>query len=192
MTRHRRVSHLSLALGMALAGPAFLLLGMSYAQGPAQTAAPAAVSAASTEGGIATIEPSRPTAGVTDTFCLVYTATQPIAETGGIRIVDPDFHGTRWTMWQELQKTNPAESGYLTVTTKGDAELFIDRSGSSNPQYESDTVIRVTSGAVAVGDEVALCFVEGRIPHKAYKGIEWETSTDAGGDGTFSAIAIPP
>jgi hypothetical protein len=192
MAEHRRVPSLSLALGLALAGVTFLLLGMSRAQTPIHPDVPAVVRAsASSEGGIAAFTVPQLSAGVTDTFCLVYTVTSPITMTGGIRVVDPNFHGTRWGMWQEFQTTSPAGAGYLTVTTTGGAGLLIERV-QSNPQHESYTTIRVTSGAVKVGDEVTLCFVEGRVPHKSYRAIEWRTLTDANGDGTFTPIAVPP
>ncbi|MGD2146234.1 MAG: beta-galactosidase [Anaerolineae bacterium] len=197
MRERQRASRVSTAVGLAVVAVAMLLVGMSRARTLAPSDEPAAgpesrAAATEAEGGIASFTPDRLTAGVTDTFCLIYTATQPIVGTGGIRVVDPDFHGTRWTMWQAFQKTNPAGSGYLTVTTTGSAGLAIDRSGGSSPQYESDTVIRVTSGAVAVGDEVTLCFVQSRVPHKSYKSIEWETSTDADGDDTFTPLAVSP
>jgi hypothetical protein len=192
MAEQRRVSHLSLALGLALIGLTSLLLGMSRAQSAVRPALPAAErAAATTEGGMAAFSVPRLSAGVTDTFCLVYTATHPIATTGGIRVIDPGFHGTRWGMWQEFQTTRPADTGYLTVTTTGSAGLFIKRV-QSGPQSESSTTIRVTSGTVEVGDEVSLCFVEGRIPHKSYRAIEWQTLTDADGDETFTPIAVPP
>jgi len=160
-------SLVSVAVGLALAVIALTIVGMSRPETTAISAAPVRaplgpVEAESDgEGGIATIEPARLTTGVTDTFCLVYAATQRIADTGGMRIVDPGFHGTRWTMRQELQKTKATEPGYLNVPTTGSAGLFIAPSGSSNPQYESDTVIRVMSGAGAVGDEVILCVWRG-------------------------------
>jgi hypothetical protein len=134
MAEHRRVSRLSLALGLALAGLTLLLLGMSRAQTPVHPVVPAALRApAIGEGGIAAFTSRQLSAGVTDTFCLVYTATSPITTTGGIRVVDPNFHGTRWGMSQQFQTTSPGEAGYPTVTTTGSAALLIERL-QSNPQ----------------------------------------------------------
>ena len=48
--------------------------------------------------GIAVFRPPFLRAGMTETFCLVYTATSTISTSGSIRIVDPDFNGMGWTM----------------------------------------------------------------------------------------------
>ena len=45
---------------------------------------------------------------MTETFCLVVTATGQIAPGDGTRVIEPDCHGTGWAMWQEFQTPNPA------------------------------------------------------------------------------------
>jgi hypothetical protein len=133
-------------------------------------------------------------AGLTETFCLVYTTTtSSIVTDGGIRVVDPDFHGMGWAMWQEFQDVNPNVSGYLTVTsTNPSVTLVISREQSHSVQNQSHTDILVTAGTLTTGDEVTLCFVDGHTPHRAYRNVVWQTLTDVDGDRTFAPIAAPP
>jgi len=185
---------LSLALALAAIALALLLAGVSRAAPSGVAAPPRVARAPSADGdGLAAFTPPHLHAGLTETFCLVYTATSPIATDGAIRVVDPNFNGTRWAMWQTFQDTHPAIPGYLSVSsTNGTVTLVISRAQSHGCQYQSDTTIQVASGALDVGDEVTLCFADGRIPHRAYQAVEWHTSTDADGDGTFAPIGTPP
>jgi hypothetical protein len=190
-TRTRqRWQAIALILGLAGVALGLLLVGVSHAAMRDGAPPSAAARAPSNYGdGLAAFTTPHLHAGLTETFCLVYTATSPIQTGGGIRIIDPDFHGTGWTMWQQFQHTDAATSGYLAATTTGaGATLEISRTGGSNPQYQSYTTVLVSNGALNAGDEVTLCFANARTPHKAYKAIEWQTLTDAGGDGTFAPI----
>lgn len=190
MRTHTRYHMIALVFGIAGAALVLLLMGTSYATS-ART--PAAGQSAASEGGLAAFTTTHLSAGLTETFCLVYTTTvNPIAAAGGIRVIDPDLNGTGWTMWNgDVQTTDPNAPQYLTVTTNGSAVLDISR-WQAGPQYQSYTTIEVLAGGLAIGDEVTLCYVNWRTPHKAYKAIEWQTLTDADGDATFTPISTPP
>jgi hypothetical protein len=181
-------------LGLAGATLALLLVGVSRAETPAEVDAPVVTHAAAADGsGLAAFTTPHLHAGLTETFCLVYTATSPISTDGGIRVADAEFNGMGWAMWQRFQNKNPAESGYLTATMTGaGVTLEISRVQGISPQYPSYTTILVTSGQLNVGDEVTLCFDNGRTPHRAYRAVEWQTLTDADGNGTFAPISRPP
>jgi len=186
--------YLALTLGLAWAALALLLVGLSHAAMPDETAGLVVARASLTDGsGLATFTPARLHAGITETFCLVYTATGTISTTGSIRVIDAEFHGMGWAMWQRFQDTEPAESGYLAATTTGaGVTLEISRVQGIGPQNQSYTTIFVSSGELNVDGEVTLCFTNGRTPHRAYNAVEWQTLTDADGDGTFVPINTPP
>ena len=191
---HRRWPDISLALSLAGVALILLLAGVSRAAAPTGVMSSSAARAPSADGdGLATFGTPRLHAGLTETFCLVYTATSPILADGGIRVVDPDFHGTGWAMWQTFQDTDPGASGYLSVdSTAAGVTLELSRTLTTNPQYQSYTTILVASGELGAGDGVILCFNNSRTPHKAYQSIEWQTLTDADGDGVFGRIGAPP
>lgn len=191
MRTHSKWHLVALVFGLAGAALVLLLLGTSRATSASE---PAAERAVASEGGKAAFTTTHLSAGLTETFCLVYTTTvNPIVTGGGIRVIDPDFHGTGWTMWNgDVQTTDPHAPQYLTVTTSGSAGLVISRWQAGSPQYQSYTTVEVLAGGLAVGDEVTLCYVNWRTPHKAYQAIEWRTLTDADGDAIFAPISTLP
>jgi hypothetical protein len=143
--------------------------------------------------GVAALIPSELQAGITETFCLVYTATGTIATGGSLRAHDPDFNGMGWTMWQEFDDAEPCTSGCLTVSsTNLTAELGVVRYSQGGPQQESYTTVYLTSGTLLPNDIVTLCYAQGRTPHKSYRDVEWKTLVDADGDATYAPLDTSP
>jgi hypothetical protein len=166
-------------------------MGLSQ-MSPAQAASPLDV-LSSDGSGSASFTTAHLHAGMTETFCLVFTATSPISIGGGIRIIDPDFRGMGWAMWQQFQHSNPLSPGYLSaVSSNGSVTPIISRTQTTSVQDQSYTTIIVTSDRLEAGDVVTLCMTNGRTPHRAYNAITWDTLTDSDGDGTFSSISILP
>jgi len=95
MSKPARASQVALAIGLGLAALPIVLVSVSRAHTPPVKAEPASSQARLAhagpggEGSIASIEPAQLIAGVTDTFCLVYTATRPMAEIGATRASRP-------------------------------------------------------------------------------------------------------
>jgi hypothetical protein len=183
----------TISLFVLLSGAAFV--GLLCVHLSTSRAAPQVVSTtALADGqGIAKFAQAELNAGMTETFCLVFTATGQIAAGGGVRVIEPDFHGTGWAMWQEFQAVSSSQAGYLDATwSEPTADLDVVHQGGSNPQYQSYTTILVTAGELGAGDTVTLCFRQGRIPHKAYPSVPWRTLTDSDGDGLFADISPTP
>jgi hypothetical protein len=180
-----------LTVGLACTALILLMVGMGHAAPLADQSHPSV----SADGiGIARFTSPYLHADVTETFCLVYTTTvNPILTNGGIRVIDPDFHGMGWAMWQKFQTMNPNASGYLTVTSSNPSvTLVISREQTAGVQDQSYTDIVVTAGTLGIGDEVTVCFIGGRTPHRSYQNVAWQTLTDDDGDGTFAPIGVPP
>jgi hypothetical protein len=177
-----------------LAALALLLVGTSSAQTPDETAPSVVTRAPSADGaGTAAFTTPHLRVGLTETFGLVYTATATMAVGGGIRVVDPDFHGAGWAQWQEFQTVASAGSGYLSVaSTNSNATLVISRAQATSHYDQSYTTILVSAGELSASDVVTMCFANALTPHRAYQGVEWHTLTDADGDGTFAPIGVQP
>jgi hypothetical protein len=163
---------------LALAVLWVALVALLLAAGPAARA-----QSGDGSGAAAFCAPASLRVGETGTLSLVFTATEGIRLNGGIRLVDPDFHGAL------LPLSRPR---YLSVTWTNPGvslRLSVQSSTASAPAF---TTIKVVAGELQPGDVVTLVRSGLTPPVKAYQAVEWQTLSDANGDGTFAPIASQP
>jgi hypothetical protein len=150
-------------------------------------------------GGVAFLDPPTLHAGQEETFRLVFTAGPGgLPEGSQLKVQDPDFHGMVWTMFQRFQTDDDQAEGYLTTAASNPGvTVEVGRVEAASVQDLSFTVVTVTHGLLTEGQVITVTYGDtsgsptgaATTPHRAYRQVAWQVSTDTDGDGHFTPLA---